>query len=1290
MKIKPTTVLSLSLVVLLSAFYNAKAQNVISNEIIWKKTVFSSSERGYPAFSEAAYDLEYPSIPKKCETFPIGQDAASFYTASLSNVSYVDVPSAEIKSLTGLPLSATPELKIGFGQHTSGNQLVVCFYPYVKQNGRIKKVKGYRVNIVENAAVKARAMAEIRAKKSTTTATSSILDNDNWSKIAIENTGLHKITPDFISQNGLASSPVAIDKIRIVGNGAGMLAERVGAARPDDVQEVSLKVFDQNNDGLFNGNDYAVFFARSPHTWSYDKGDDIYTHTINTYRDQNFYFLTVDNGNTAQVGSTPIVSQPTTVQVNTYDDYDFVEDEKYNLVGTGRQWFGDIFDFQPSFSYSFSFPNLLITEPVSLRISAAARVSSSQNTFMKVNVGSQLEVDRLFFDAHATGEYANYVTIEGSSKEFTAPNSGFNVTLEYDNSLNPSGVAWLDFIELQLVRELTYSSGMLFFRDGSITGPGEIAEYTISNATSDMQVWDVTDHNNVTVMPITFANQQITFKAEAEELREYVAFRGSSFPEPSFVSQIPAQNLHALEAAEMLIVTHPKFLAAAQRLADFHIDNDNISTHVVTTDQVYNEYSSGGQDIAAIRDFARHSRDKAITAATPFNYLLLFGDASYDYKDRISSNSNYVPIWESQSSLSLQGSAITDDFYTFLDSSEGSNSFSGQIMDISVGRIPSSTLSEAQGYVDKVLAYASGTKRFGDWRNRIVLMADDLDDQGGWETTFVTSSEIFANTINNASESFNVDKIYLDAYQQVSTTGSETYPEASDDMFRKVQQGNLLTNYIGHGGEIGLASEKFLGLNDVNSWNNIDAMPIFMTITCEFTRLDDPKRLSAGEQLCLNPNGGSIALISTTRVVGAQPAISLNGAIFNTIFERPGNEPKTLGNVVRDAKNNVSGLNTRLKFSLFGDPAIKLALPYYNIEVNEVNGKPVSQGGLDTLKALTKVEIKGQINDFADVKIQSFNGIADVSVYDKASNKKTLVNDGIGAPLNFTLRNNLLYRGKVEVVNGDFKFEFLVPKDISYQFGFGKFSMYATNDEIDAAGFFDTIIIGGFNNNAAPDDLGPLVQLFINDESFVRGGITDEDPQLFAIIADSSGINTVGNGIGHDLVAILDGNAGESFVINEYYEADLNSYQSGSVRYPFYDLEEGEHTLRLKVFDVHNNFSEAETEFIVAESADLALKRVLNYPNPFTTFTDFQFEHNRSDQPLEVQVQVFTVSGKLVKTINQLVVSEGNRVQSKVTWDGLDDYGDKIGKGVYVYRVKIRSQLDNSTADKYEKLVILR
>jgi hypothetical protein len=820
-----------------------------------------------------------------------------------------------------------------------------------------------------------------------------------------------------------------------------------------------------------------------------------------------------------------------------------------------------------------------------------------------------------------------------------------------------------------------------------------VAEWKIENAGSNLNVWDVTDANDPKLMPISVQNNLVEFSSLHEEIRQFVAFSSSDLLAPVSRGIIPNQNLHALDEVDMIIVTHSNFMDASNELAEFHRTADNMVVEVVDVNEVYNEFSSGGQDISAIRDFARMLYERSNAGSGKFRYLLLMGDASYDYRNRIANNDNYVPIWQSNASFSLGSSSISDDFYALLDPNEGGN-INNAFLDIGVGRIPARFSSEANAYVKKVKAYAQSQNRFGDWRNRVLLIADDIDvpatgSSEPWETTFLRGSERLASKVEGFSSAYNIDKVYSDAYRQVSTTGRQTYPEASSDIFRKVQQGNLVTNYIGHGGEIGLSSEGLIDLDDVTSWTNLESMPLFITITCEFTRVDDPKRVSAGEQLLLNPNGGAISLISTTRVVGASPAISLNQSIFDTLLARPNNIPLTLGDIIQYAKNGVVSNFDKTKFSLFGDPALRLAVPVYNVQTNTLNGIDISSPNLDTISAQKTITITGQVNDFSQQKISSFTGVLDVSVFDKPSQRETLVNDGNGDALPFEVQNNLIYKGKVSVTNGDFSFKFIVPIDISYRFGNGKISYYANNGNIDAAGSNESVIVGGFSGDASSDKTGPEVALFLNDESFVRGGITGRDPELFAVITDSSGINTVGNGVGHDLVAVLDGKTDQSFVINEYYEADLDSYQSGKVRYPFFDLETGEHQLQLKVFDVFNNFSIAETDFIVAEDEELVLRQVLNYPNPFTTYTEFQFEHNRANLPLEVQVQVFTVSGQLVKTINTAVTPTGNRVTG-IAWNGLDDYGDLIGKGVYVYRVKVNSPTDNSQAEEYEKLVILR
>jgi len=495
-------------------------------------------------------------------------------------------------------------------------------------------------------------------------------------------------------------------------------------------------------------------------------------------------------------------------------------------------------------------------------------------------------------------------------------------------------------------------------------------------------------------------------------------------------------------------------------------------------------------------------------------------------------------------------------------------------------------------------------------------------------------------------------------------------------------------NYTGHGGEVGWAHERILEIADINSWTNSEKLPIFVTATCEFSRYDDPERTSAGELVFLNPVGGAIALFTTARATYGSSNFGLNQALYDCIFEKVDGEYPRFGDVIRISKNkNGSVSDNDRKFILLGDPAVTLAYADYKILTTSINGQPVSAVP-DTLKALKKVTIGGKVTNDDGSLMNGYNGTIFPTVFDKPIQIQTLATDPDSYPYIFDIQNSALYKGKAEIKNGIFDFTFIVPKDIAYKYGYGKISYYGNSSNKDASGDLKNIIVGGYEEGVTPDKIGPEMDLYLNDEAFVFGGITDENPLLLAYVNDSSGINTVGNGIGHDIVAVLDRNNDKSIILNEYYEADLNSYRSGSIQYPLNNLEKGTHSLSLKVWDVHNNSSEIYTEFVVAESAELAIEHVLNYPNPFTTHTSFFFEHNQPNSLLEVQVQVFTVSGRLVKTIDAYVTTDGFRSEG-IDWDGTDDFGDRIGRGVYIYKLRVRT-VDGSYAEKLEKLVILR
>lgn len=1103
-----------------------------------------------------------------------------------------------------------------------------------------------------------------------------------WYKISVDRDGVFKITPQLLKDLGV-SGGINASTLKVYGNRGGMLPERVGDPFVDDLQEIPLAVFD-GGDGQFDNNDYALFFAKGPHQWSFNESQNRFNHHYNLYSDVNYYFIRVDGGSGKRISTASPVSGAANQSTTTFDDFDFVEETKVNLQRTGRQWFGDVFDFNLSYNYNFSFPNIETNVPVKIRVRAAGR-SRSNGVFLSTTYQGAQVLQLNFTAYNPDPNVMVFATATAQDADFLANGANIPITLTLNNQVNPAATAWLDFITLQVRRRLTFSANELIFRDIQTVGAGNVTAFTIGGVPTGAVIWDVTDALNTKQISYNTTGNQSTFNVETDTLRTFVALSGSDFPVPEAEGSVENQNLHAMSPPDMIIISHPRFHTAAVRLAQFRRQHNQFDVRIVTPQQIYNEYHSGVQDISAIRNFLRSLYQKS-PDGNGLKYVCLMGTASYDYKDIENNNTNFVPVYQSFLSLSLRSSFIADDFYAFLDDGEGI-ALSANTLNVAIGRITVRTSAQANDVVDKIIHYETHPDRFGAWRNRMMLVTDDVDAL--WEREFMFDSEKIADTIQRYHPFYNLIRVYADAYQQVSTAGSQRYPDVEDELFRRVQNGVFITNYIGHGGETGWAQEQILRLEQINNWTNLDRLTVFVTITCDFSRFDEVWRISAGEQCLLNPKGGGVGLLSTTRQVGAYSAQALNVLLFQEFARQVGSGNYTLGDWMKNTKNRtLSGVT--IDFALLGDPATGIPFPEYDV-VTEGMQDMLINVPTDTIRALGKTRVSGRVAQRSNsVLVSDFNGEMDVSVFDKPLERQTLVNDGVGAPFVFQTQTNALYRGRVSVNSGRFDFTFIAPININFSYGEGKFSYYSASGGSEAAGGDNSPVIGGLDTNARMDDEGPEIELYMNDESFVYGGMTDENPDLFAVLFDSSGINTVGNSIGHDIVATLNHQSENPIVLNDYYTAELNSFQRGSIRYPFFDLEEGPYHLSMRAWDVHNNPSTAQTEFVVASSAGLALKHVLNYPNPFTTRTLFQFEHNRPNQPLEVMVQIFTVSGRLVKTIQANVFSQGTRVVDDLPWDGLDDFGDRIGKGVYIYRVKVRSTLDDAYAEKMEKLVILR
>lgn len=1111
----------------------------------------------------------------------------------------------------------------------------------------------------------------------------SVLASGNWFKIAVNAPGVYKLDIPFLQTLGLNVNGQSASSIRIYGNGGRMLPENPASPRTDDLAEVAVWAED-GGDGQLNGNDYLLFWSEGPHHWTPDAASKSFSHVKNLYSDQAFYFITV-GGMGLRIQSQPASPAPNT-NIRFFNERYAYELDSVNLLSSGKDWYGIDFADGGGKSlrqqFSFHLPGITAA-PATLKARCISRSFGSGSRFgFTVNGNAVFSMN---MPAVPTGTYDLFAQSVGGEGSFSPAQENFSLSIDYaPGSANAQG--WLDWFEFHGTASLTMQGrGQLLFRDWSSVGPGNTGEFLIDQADASTSVWEVSNAAQPVRMNASVSAQVCRFTNGCQQLKEYVAFVPSRVMTPIAAGRIPNQDLHAGDPVNMLIVTAPSLQAQAKRLADWHQQKDGISSRIITTDQLYNEFSCGIPDPVALRDMVKMYYDRS--SGDPLKrpqYLLLMGAASFDYKNRISNNTNLVPAWESQVSLEPLGTYTSDDFFGFLDDGDDIASPGTHLLDIGIGRIPASNEQEAAQIVDKIFAYAS-PKAFGSWRNELTFAADDEDGN-----LHLQDAESITQTAAATSPLFNIGKIYLDAYPQESGASGARYPAVNQAISSRMLSGNLIWNYTGHGSYRRLADEVVLDQDIVNSFNNPDKLPLFITGTCDFGPFDNPLVSSLGENLLLRSKTGAIALMTTTRLVQSFSNRIMNENYLSTALQnQPDGSYRRLGEAVKLAKNQVyttsSDVINNRKFTLLGDPAMRLAFPEFNISTTQINGKAIGAVP-DTLKALNEYTVSGQVTDKLGNLLSDYNGTVYPIIFDKPQPQQTKGNDPGSPVTSFPNQQNMLFRGKAQVTNGQFSFKFVVPRDINYQYGNGKMSYYAENGVTDAGGAFKGFIVGGSGAGSGDKD-GPSIRAWLNDEKFVSGGISNAKPLLLAKLADSSGINIMGTGIGHDLVAILDNDQKQTFVLNQFYESESDNYRRGIVKFQLPPMEPGSHTLTLRAWDAVNNSNEARLEFRVVNDADLVLEHVLNYPNPFTTNTQFWFSHNHPGEELAVTVQVYTVSGKLVKTLKRTIFSTGNR-SSEVNWDGRDEYGSKIGRGVYIYSLRVKTP-DGKTAYKLEKLYIL-
>lgn len=1124
--------------------------------------------------------------------------------------------------------------------------------------------------------------------------TESILADGDIYKISFENTGIYKIDYSFFSSlEGIDINAVNPKNISIYTLNGGVVAQSLSEERIDDLEEVPIYI-NGEEDLSFDQGDYVLVFFEGADRFKI--GSQNIEFEKNPYSINNYAFIKIGASEGKRINVTPSV--PLTQFSNSTESIRRHETERLNLLGSfggtqgsGKRWFGESFANEPSqdFSRSFEFPNLVPGTIAEVTAQFAAR-SSVGSAFELDVAGSSFE--RSIFSTNTGNIESVYARIGFINDLVTLISSTPDVRLRFLPQA-PNSEAWLDYIQI-IAEEFLNFDGQetrIFRRDSSLE---PAFGYTISTR-DELRIWDVSNIFDTKEIESTFNGDSQSFSFETDsEVKQFWAFReGVIQNSVELIGKLNSQNLHGMDRADLAIVYYGAFKEAAEKLAEHRRNHSNMAVVTAAVEEIYNEFGGGRAEPTAIRDFVKmlYERDPN------FRYLLLLGDASYDFRGLNTSLEfqNFVPTYETEESLNPIEAFPSDDFYALLSDNEGDDSLDGAL-DIGVGRIPCKSLQEANAVVNKIISYDTNPESLGEWRMRTGFAADDEDNN-----IHMRQADGIATLTESNHPELNQQKVYFDAYNQESTPGGARYPDARSALVDNMQNGQLVLNYLGHGGPKGWAQERVLQLSDLTNLNNFERLPILVTATCSFTGFDEPNVVSAGELALLNPGGGAIALFSTVRAVYSSQNERITREVFKKIFTRNTGERLTLGDIIQQAQNSNSSdtisSNTR-KFMLFGDPSQTIALPQYRIELTEFNGTDIIEDRIDTLGALSKARIKGHISDYNGTMLENFNGDVFLTVFDKASNIKTLDNDNKGRSFEFSSRKNTLYKGSASVVNGIFEIEFIIPKDINFQYGKGLLSFYATdNISRDAGGYYDRIIIGGTSEDAITDNEGPQIQIFFNDRSFVDGGETGKNTIMIVDLEDENGINLSGTSIGHDITAIFDGNQNNPIILNEFFNPTPNKLGAGTVIYDLRNLDEGKHTVTVKAWDILNNSSELSIDFVVVDSEEGFIKNLSVYPNPVQAngVVNFSFEHDLVNTNINVTIDIFDTQGRFISSSQQALFSSGSKVELPMTFGASftaeSGFGNLFEQGMLLYKIKLESdELNLQRESNFEKLILVR
>ncbi len=1082
----------------------------------------------------------------------------------------------------------------------------------------------------------------------------SVLSSGTWYKIKVTESGVYRLTATDLAAMGCTPQ-----NVRIFGYGGAMLNEDFSQSYTHDLPEIAI----------WRGANEVLFYAQGVVSWTHDSRNRVLTHTRNPYSDAGYYFVTKDVGEGKTIALGTAETREPTIEINTFVETYVHELDKVSLLASGREFYGEKMDLTTrALTFEHTFPNIETTSNSVVRVGVVVN-SDSQSEF-QVNFNQQRAGT---FSVRKVSSSYNVAEEGVSSFDFYPNQSKLTLDLEYKNPQNGSA-AYLNFYELNVKRALKMTGSAMAFRNIDYASPyyTYVCKYNVAGASSGVEIWNITANDSVYRMPTTtnadtlsFVNLAMQPRDGQKFLQEYVAVKTSgAFPSPEVVGKIENQDLHALPMCDMVIIAPKDFVPEAERLAEAHWQTSGLVVHVVTDEQVYNEFSSGTPDATAYRRLMKMFYDRQTPDNERMLYLLLMGDGHFDNRGIENSvpETHRLLTYQSANSIHEMQSYTCDDYFGFMGDSDGRNILAEKI-DVAVGRFPVGTRDEAAVVVDKTIAYMQDTEK-GEWKTRLCFLADDGDSN-----SHVFEADSVAHYFQAQDSNYLIKKIYWDAYKQETSASGEAYPMAKDVFLNLVKKGALMFNYTGHGGSNNWSNEGILKMYDIQSMFN-KPLGLWVAATCNFGHWDVAKQ-SGAEALLLNPNGGSVATFSASRTVYSAQNYRLNRRLAQSFFVKENGQHLRLGDIVRRAKNNTDGTVNKMTFTLLGDPALMLHFPdEFHVVTETINGNTLAN--VDTLSALGEVRLTGYIADDDGVLVDDFNGFVHVSIMDKEETLKTLANDAGSQPFVYQDRPNMIFVGKTAVKDGRFELLFRVPKDIKYTYGAGRIVYYAADETngYDANGSCTEFIVGGESTDYVPENQGPQVLLYLNTPDFRSGDVVNERPLFVAYVEDESGINTVGSGIGHDIIMRLNNDTQQETVLNDYYESEFGTYKRGLIKYKMPEMQDGAYSLFFRVWDLQNNSTTVTLGFEVQRGHAPYVYSLTCYPNPATDVVHFVYEHNRPDELLELTANIYDLQGALLWTSTRTVASATARTEP-IAWNLKNDNGNRVRAGIYLLRMLV-------------------